>query len=101
MRESDSVGLTAEQVRKAVNGHGNIMDNRLYCDWKAIADELNAALGGGECEQVLVDCEDGLMPLFTAYCSACGAEWGFTPKFCHNCGAKVTGTRDERKAMKR
>lgn len=32
--------LTAEQVREAVNGHGNIMDNRLYCDWQAIADEL-------------------------------------------------------------
>lgn len=38
--------LTAEQVRKAVNGHGNIMDNRLYCDLQAIADELNATLGG-------------------------------------------------------
>lgn len=30
-------------------------------------------------------------------CETCGAEWGFTPKYCHNCGAKVTGTRDERK----
>lgn len=57
--------------------------------------------GGGECEQVLTDCNDGLMPPFTAHCSACGAEWGFTPKHCPECGARVTGTRDERKAVKR
>ena len=43
------------------------------------------------CEQVLSDCDDGLMPPFTAHCSACGAEWGFTPKFCPNCGRKVVG----------
>lgn len=53
----------------------------------------------GECEQVLTDCDDGLMPPFTAHCSKCGTEWGFTPKFCPECGAKVIGTRDERKAV--
>ena len=42
--------LTAEQVREAVEGHGNIMDNRLYEDWQAVADELNAKLGSGTCE---------------------------------------------------
>lgn len=47
----------------------------------------------GECEQVLTDCDDGLMPPFTAHCSKCGTEWGFTPKFCPECGAKVAGTR--------
>lgn len=62
---------------------------------------IAATLGGGECEQVLTDCDDGLMPPFTAHCSKCGTEWGFTPKFCPECGAKVTGTRDERKAVKR
>lgn len=62
---------------------------------------IAATLGGGECEQVLTDCNDGLMPPFTAHCSACGAEWGFTPKHCPECGARVTGTRDERKAVKR
>lgn len=147
--------LTAEQVRKAVDGHGNIMDNRLYedwqavadelnatlrsgtltaeqvkqmheiiekhwhdlpaeydmpeatalseysFDWQAIADELNATMGGGECEQVLVDCDDGLMPPFTAHCSKCGKQWGSTPKFCPECGARVVRTRDERKAVKR
>lgn len=63
--------------------------------------EFVPKLGSGECEQVLTDCDDGLMPPFVAHCSRCGAEWGFTPKFCHNCGAKVTGTRDDRKAVKR
>ena len=62
---------------------------------------IAATLGSGTCEQVLTDCDDGLIPPFTAHCSTCGAEWGFTPKYCHNCGAKVTGTRDERKAVKR
>lgn len=52
---------------------------------------------GGECEQVLVDCDDGLMPPFTAYCSKCGKQWGFTPKFCPECGARVVRTRDERR----
>lgn len=41
------------------------------------------------CKQVLSDCDDGLMPPFTAHCSACGDEWGFTPKYCPNCGRKV------------
>lgn len=61
--------------------------------------EFVPKLGSGTCEQVLTDCDDGLMPPFTAHCSACGAEWSFAPKYCHNCGAKVTGTRDERKAV--
>lgn len=93
--------LTAEQVRKSIESRFDFDVWVPNARWQAIADELNATLGGGECEQILVDCEDGLLPPFTAYCSACGAEWGFTPKFCHNCGAKVTGTRDERKAVKR
>lgn len=50
-----------------------------------------AELGNGTCEQVITDCDDGLMPPFTAHCSKCGAEWGFTPKFCPECGAKVVG----------
>jgi len=62
---------------------------------------IAATLGNGTCEQVLTDCDNGLIPPFTAHCSACGAEWGFTPKYCNNCGAKVTGTRDERKAVER
>lgn len=61
---------------------------------------IAATVGSGMCEQVLTDCDDGLIPPFTAHCSACGAEWGFTPKYCHNCGAMVTGTRDDRKVVK-
>lgn len=81
--------LTADDVLNAVYKHG--------ARWQAIA----ATLGCGECEQVIIDCDDGLMPPFTAHCSKCGAEWGFTPKFCPECGAKVAETRDERKAVKR
>lgn len=47
------------------------------------------------CTQVLTDCDDGLMPPFTAHCSKCGAEWGFTPKFCPECWAKVTWKKAE------
>ena len=44
LRDAAHSTLTAEQIRKAVEGHGNIMDNRLYEDWQAVADELNAEL---------------------------------------------------------
>lgn len=47
------------------------------------------------CKQVLTDCNDGLMPPFTAHCSACSAEWGFTPNYCPNCGARVTPKNSE------
>lgn len=41
------------------------------------------------CQQVLIECNDGLMPSFTAYCSECGAQWGYTPNYCPKCGRKV------------
>lgn len=41
------------------------------------------------CKQVLTECNDGLMPPFTAHCSECGTQWGYTPNYCPNCGAKV------------
>ena len=54
---------------------------------------IAATLGRGECEQVITECDDGLMSPLTAYCSECGAEWGCTPNYCPNycpnCGAKV------------
>lgn len=50
---------------------------------------IAATLGRGECEQVLTDCNDGLLPPFRAFCSKCGAEWGFTPNYCPNCGRRV------------
>lgn len=53
------------------------------------AQAVEATMGCGECKQVLTDCHDGLMPPFTAHCSACGDEWGFTPNYCPNCGRRV------------
>lgn len=41
------------------------------------------------CKQVLTECNDGLMPPFTAHCSRCGAQWGYTPNYCPDCGARV------------
>jgi hypothetical protein len=41
------------------------------------------------CHQVITDCNDGLLPPFTAHCSECGTEWGYTPAYCPECGAKV------------
>lgn len=86
--------LTAEQVRDTVNGHGNIMDNRLYCDWQAIADELNAALVGGECE---VETTEGRLPAGRYHrCRYCGAFFAvmdasgdIPPCVCPNCGKAV------------
>lgn len=102
--------LTVEQVRDAVNGHGNIMDNRFYCDWQAIADELNAMLDGAECtphgewESVTQTQE-----VRHVFCD-CGYElgmderdsWPFQstrlfamPNYCQECGRRI------RKAVKR
>ena len=85
--------LTAEQVRKAVNGHGNIMDNRFYCDWQAIADELNATLGNGECRNEWAE--------FGKFrCSECRLEVDSIStnttqpmpiRHCPNCGKHVKG----------
>ena len=88
----------AELLREAAD---TIEDLRDRLQNQAFALGMQEALGNGTCEQVLTDCDDGLMPPFTAHCGACGAEWGFTPKYCYNCGAKVTGTRDERKVVER
>ena len=41
------------------------------------------------CQQVITECFDKRMPPFTAHCSECGDQWGYTPNYCPNCGAKV------------
>lgn len=41
------------------------------------------------CHGIMVDCNDGLLPPFRVYCSECDDEWGFTPNYCPNCGARV------------
>ena len=58
-----STRLTAEQVRDAHDRHWHDLPaeydmpeasalSEYSNDWQAIADELNAALGGGECEVI-------------------------------------------------
>ena len=84
--------------------HDGVHDEQDFIDWskvECVQIDWETFVRERACEQVLTDCDDGLMPPFTAHCSVCGTEWGFTPKYCHNCGAKVTGTRDERKAVDR
>lgn len=93
--------LTAEQVMAIAGKHqpDYCSDTHVCFDWQAIADELNAALGGGECENV------GEITDFC--CSECGARLytettdGYTmieadehtiikqPKYCPNCGKAV------------
>ena len=85
--------LTAEQVREAIfNGssYASYDGAKYYADgigMQAITDELNAALGGGECENandVMKSAEIGFR------CSECGS-WDDDPqpRFCHNCGKAV------------
>lgn len=80
--------LTAEQVREAIeaNSWAETSTIREFNDssWQAIADELNAALGSGECE--FVDC--GVCKFYHADIQLC--EYGIPP--C---------SKFERKAVKR
>ena len=50
---------------------------------------LNDYVPERTCQQVITEYNDGLMPPFIAYCSECGAQWGYTPNYCPNCGARV------------
>ena len=59
--------LTAEQVREVIYKNSTYNDiyklyQVSYADIQRITDELNVEMGNGTCEQVLVDCNDGLMP---------------------------------------
>ena len=82
--------LTAEQVRDAIERHITFYEGGDY-DEKAIADELNAALGGGECEMKPI-------PFMGWQCSKCGRVsmvFGSgdkdreMPRFCPSCGKAV------------
>lgn len=94
--------LTAEQVREAVEAStfAETSTIREFNDssWQAIADELNATLGGGECECVWNEQEG------TFRCSSCDTlltneisiEWPSykvtpitLPNYCPNCGKAV------------
>ena len=90
--------LTAEQVRETTERHWHDLSadydmpeatalSEFSYDWQAIADELNATLDAGECENandVMKSGEIGFL------CSECGS-WDDDPqpRFCHNCGRKV------------
>ena len=87
--------LTAEQVRETVERRGNVMGHKFYGDWQAIADELNASLGGGECEWTLKEKwpnRSGDDHVY-GYETSCGARhtwWPDSlPNFCPTCGGRV------------
>jgi len=89
--------LTAEQVREAIeeNSWAETSTIREFNDssWRAIADELNAKLGGGECELAYGENDDGVDGWYTQ----CGGWFAATrkdgrmvhPLFCQLCGSKV------------
>ena len=103
--------ITAEQVREIVMsadrwdkpmGNTGLTNTHLIIrddGWQAIADELNATLGGGECE-----CESSLLwdsyhgRDFYEHRLSCGhtvtSDWEEPPNFCEECGARVEGASE-------
>ena len=79
--------LTAKQVCEAVYAN-SIHADCADANWQAIADELNAVLGGGECEDVST--KNGIFK-----CSECGCtveEYGVDCgeiHYCPDCGKAV------------
>lgn len=77
--EAMSGKLTAEQVREIIAPHLDARPTFDFgrhgavwrADFQAIADELNAALGSGECENVSKLNRDGVAAYFFT-CSECG-----------------------------
>ena len=96
--------LTAEQVRSAIlNGshYASYDGAKYYADgigMQAIADELNATLGGGECEYVIEDNmneSEGMGDVWFR-CTNCGTtfdyyadDWLMKQNFCPHCGFKI------------
>ena len=86
--------LTAEQVRTSIESRFDFDVWVPNTRWQAIADELNAALCGGECEMeyategmkrgwwVCSECGEASDTI-----KACGGR--VPPNFCANCGAKA------------
>lgn len=75
--------LTAEQVSRAAYEH-SIHADCADADWQAIADELNATLGGGEC--VITPIAPGSD---MGRCSACEQVADVHSNYCWKCGAKA------------
>ncbi len=94
---TEYAALTAGQVREAWTG--NLKRDCLYDppmpDWHAIADELNATLGGGTCHMNLIDEYERASgeEEYLCECSECGSqEWEPAhdlPLYCRKCGRKV------------
>lgn len=96
---------TAEQVREAAKSNSrqyeSPVDDGVWIteyDWQAIADELNATLGGGECEDTnerfnawtCSECKATLLLMFDDYDEPTYSVDGVAdvPRFCPNCGKR-------------
>lgn len=89
--------LTAEQVRELIAPHLGARPTFDFghhgavwrVDFQAIADELNATLGGGECE---VEYSHAWMGW---HCKSCDTLWmgidSQKPSYCMRCGRRVKG----------
>lgn len=78
----------ANEVQEFVQRAANEMNEKVEA---AIMDELlrlNGYVPERTCHSVVVEYNDGLQPPFRVFCSECEDEWGFTPVYCPNCGAK-------------
>lgn len=91
--KTEQNGVTAEQVRKAIEENSWVDLN-----WQAIADELNAMLGAGTCHVTVQDnmAETEGMGDVWLECDACHWQMPLEPStprfnFCPNCGRKVEG----------
>lgn len=82
---TDDVRDLIERHSDAAGGNGRDFHNGAY---KAIADELNAAMGGGECERVKRGTKPDGTPRYR--CSVCGYGLGdYRWAYCPKCGRKV------------
>ena len=98
-RDTGGGNLTAEQVCKAIfNGssYASYDGVKYYADgigMQAIADELNAMLGNGECElepiPTIIVTLNMLNEIGWGKCSKCGHATPDESNYCQNCGAKV------------
>lgn len=96
--------LTAEQVREAAKSNSrqyeSPVDDGVWIteyDWQAIADELNATLGGGECEAIH---DKSYYKGIHGYCeglkcSNCGEPLFSEFKSCPWCGKRIRKKVDE------
>lgn len=106
LRDATGGTLTAEQVMAIAGRHqpDYCSDTHVCFDWQAIANELNATLGGGECEFVIEDNmneSEGKGDVWFR-CTNCNTifdyyadNWLMEQNYCPHCGFKI------RKAVKR